>query len=149
MLILLYSDTNYVLNGFRAEFSVTDCPNNCSSNGICFDHQCMCDNNWGGADCSHRLCPDECGKVRNHGYCYQGKCVCSEGYSGYSCSLTNSDSVGNQWHWLSHTGGGMAPRAAHTAVYLEESDQLFVYGGYDLNRVLGRCIHIFSQVLLI
>lgn len=138
MLILLYSDTNYVLNGFRAEFSVTDCPNNCSSHGVCFAHQCVCENDWGGEDCSHRLCPDDCGKSEGHGHCIQGKCVCRDGYSGYSCSLHNNDSVGHKWHWLSHTGGGLAPRAAHTAIYLEETDALYVYGGYDLNKVLGK-----------
>lgn len=137
MLILLYSDTNYVLNGFRAEFSVTDCPNNCSGNGICFHHRCVCNENWGGKDCSQKLCPENCGRSHNRGYCYQGKCICNEAYSGYSCSLTNKDNEGNKWHWLSHTGGGMTPRAAHTAVYVEETDQLYVYGGYDLNRVLG------------
>lgn len=59
------------------------------------------------------------------------------GYSGYGCSLNNADPVGNKWHWLSHTGCGLIPRAAHTAVYVAEVDSLYVYGGYDLNRVLG------------
>lgn len=82
MLILLYSDTNYVLNGFRAEFSVTDCPNNCTSEkqGVCFNHKCVCTGDfWGGDDCSHELCPDNCGKNNGHGYCYLGKCVCEDG----------------------------------------------------------------------
>lgn len=55
MLVLLYSDTNYVLDGFRAEFFVTDCPNNCSRNGMCYRNQCFCDSDWGGLDCSRRL----------------------------------------------------------------------------------------------
>lgn len=79
MLILLYSDTNYVLNGFRAEFSVTDCPNNCSSHGECHNHRCFCENDWGGEDCSHRLCPDDCGRDKGHGNCEIGKCVCRDG----------------------------------------------------------------------
>lgn len=33
--------------------------------------------------------------------------------------------------------GGMTPRAAHTAIYLNETDALYVFGGYDLNSVLG------------
>ncbi|GLH01298.1 Laminin subunit alpha [Gryllus bimaculatus] len=138
MLILLYSDTNYVLDGFRAEFFVTDCPNNCSSHGIshgmCTDHFCVCDEGWGGKDCSRKLCPENCG----NGTCASGsKCVCEPGFSGQACTLHRSDTVGNKWHWLSHSETGLSPRAAHSAVYLSDSDSLFVFGGYDLNRVLG------------
>lgn len=32
---------------------------------------------------------------------------------------------------------GMTPRAAHSAVYIAETDALYVFGGYDLNKVLG------------
>lgn len=45
---------------------------------------------------------------------------------------------------MTHTGGGLTPRAAHTAVYVEEVDSLFVYGGYDLNRVLGELSNILT-----
>ncbi|XP_067001504.2 multiple epidermal growth factor-like domains protein 8 [Anabrus simplex] len=134
MLILLYSDTNYVLDGFQAEFVVTSCPNNCSSHGTCADHICVCDEGWGGKDCSRELCPEHCG----NGTCTAGnKCVCDPGYSGQACSLHRGDTVGNRWHWLSHSETGLTPRAAHSAVYLNELDSLFVFGGYDLNHVLG------------
>jgi hypothetical protein len=43
----------------------------------------------------------------------------------------------DRWHWLSHSDGGLSPRAAHTAVYHKETDSLFVFGGYNLNSVLG------------
>jgi hypothetical protein len=43
----------------------------------------------------------------------------------------------DRWHWLSHSDGGLTPRAAHTAVYHKETDSLFVFGGYNLNNVLG------------
>lgn len=33
--------------------------------------------------------------------------------------------------------GGLSPRAAHTAVYVKATDSLYVFGGYDLNNVLG------------
>lgn len=140
MLILLYSDTNYVLDGFRAEFSITDCPNNCSGNGVCFQdvrNKCVCNNDWGGFDCSQRLCPDECGVAQQQGRCQSGQCVCYKGFSGRSCSLPDRDVVGNKWHWLSHSEGGLSARAAHTAVYVKSTDSLYVFGGYDLNNVLG------------
>lgn len=136
MLILLYSDTNYVLDGFRAEFSITDCPNNCSNHGKCFRNNCTCDGDWGGFDCSKKLCPDNCGSREKRGWCDRGLCVCKEGYSGQSCSLNVRDSSGSKWHWLSHSEFGLTPRAAHTAVYVESTDSLYVFGGYNLNEIL-------------
>lgn len=96
MLILLYSDTNYVLGGFQAEFSVTDCIRNCTSHGKCIGNTCVCDENWGGDDCSLELCPDGCGAKYGRGKCQNGLCICSSGYSGQSCSLDVNDSVGNR-----------------------------------------------------
>lgn len=43
----------------------------------------------------------------------------------------------NRWHWLSHSEGGLRPRAAHTAIYIKETDSLYVFGGYDLNYILS------------
>lgn len=43
---------------------------------------------------------------------------------------------GNEFHWLADIHDGFFPRAAHSAVYLEETDALYVFGGYDLNRVM-------------
>lgn len=144
MLILLYSDTNYVLDGFRAEFSITDCPNNCSEHGLCFQNnktkntknRCFCRNNWDGLDCSKEGCPEKCGEPLR-GKCTHGQCVCNHGYSGQSCSLYDYDNVGNKWHWLSHSEGGLTARAAHTAVYVKTTDSLYVFGGYNLNKVLS------------
>lgn len=54
-----------------------------------------------------------------------------------SCSLDKKDLNGNKWHWLSHTKNGLLPRAAHTAVYINYTDSIYVFGGYDLNNVLS------------
>ncbi|XP_001814936.2 multiple epidermal growth factor-like domains protein 8 [Tribolium castaneum] len=145
MLVLLYSDTNYVLDGFRAEFSITDCPNNCSNHGLCYEHSCVCESDWGGYDCSKKLCPEHCGaKARpQRGHCEEGLCVCKPGFSGQACSLYQRDNVGNKWHWLSHSEGGLQPRAAHTAVYIESTDSLYVFGGYNLNQILSN-LEIYS-----
>lgn len=133
MLILLYSDTNYVLDGFHAEFSVSDCPNNCSAHGKCINNTCICESDWGGKSCSRLLCPNKCG---HGGVCSLTKCDCSTEYSGHSCSLHKTHPEGNRWHWLSHNEGGMTARAAHTAVYVNEVDSIFVFGGYNLNVIL-------------
>ncbi|XP_063223363.1 multiple epidermal growth factor-like domains protein 8 [Bacillus rossius redtenbacheri] len=139
MLILLYSDTNYVLDGFRAEYSVTDCPGNCThpSRGMCLLNVCVCEAEWGGPDCGVRACPGDCGAAHGRGKCLLGRCRCAPGYSGRACSLHRTNSPGNRWHWLSRSNSGLLPRAAHTAVYHNETDALYVFGGYDLNRVLG------------
>ncbi|XP_046398520.1 multiple epidermal growth factor-like domains protein 8 [Ischnura elegans] len=164
MLILLYSDTNYVLDGFQAEYSISDCPRNCSGHGTCVDKlkdwnfKCICgleDSSgitipYGGPDCSKRLCPENCGISEGHGICSYGsskaqqgkrhkeaKCICNKGYSGESCSLSKSDATGNRWHWLSRSRGPHV--AAHSSVYVEgKVDSLFVFGGFDLNQVSGQ-----------
>ncbi|XP_053675074.1 multiple epidermal growth factor-like domains protein 8 [Anopheles nili] len=135
MLILLYSDTNYVLEGFRAEFSVTNCPNNCSGNGRCIDHSCVCDSGWIGDDCSLEACHNYCGKSEQRGKCSNDRCECSKDYMGQSCGLHRSQPTPKEWHWLSNSKIGLPPRAAHTAVYYEPSDSLYVFGGYNLNEV--------------
>lgn len=94
MLILLYSDTNYVLDGFHAEFSVTDCPNNCTHHGKCINNTCFCENDWGGKDCSRALCPNNCSGA---GVCGLKRCECNSGYSGQSCSLHKTHPEGNRY----------------------------------------------------
>ena len=63
MTIVLFSDTNYVLEGFRADFSVTSCPHNCTEHGACGEehHVCECEKNWSGLDCSVPVCSENCG----------------------------------------------------------------------------------------
>lgn len=94
MLILLYSDTNYVLDGFHAEFSVTNCSNNCTNHGKCIDNTCFCENDWGGRDCSRALCPNNCSY---NGECGLKRCDCQNGYSGQSCSLHRTHPEGNKF----------------------------------------------------
>lgn len=76
MLILLYSDTNYVLEGFKAEFTVSNCPNNCTNRGKCVGHRCVCQGDWIGRDCSEHACPDGCGVVEGRGICSKDHCRC-------------------------------------------------------------------------
>lgn len=135
MLILLYSDTNYNLDGFRAIFSITNCVNNCSSRGLCLNHSCLCTGDWIGVDCSVQSC--NCGDKENRGFCDKNGCKCLNGFTGQSCSLHSSNFKPSQWHWLTNGSQSFTPRAAHSALYSEETDELYIFGGYDLNRVLG------------
>ncbi|XP_045596655.2 multiple epidermal growth factor-like domains protein 8 [Procambarus clarkii] len=148
MLILLYSDTNYALDGFEAEYSVTDCPLNCSSQGRCENHVCICDDLYTGDGCERQHCPENCGMIHNRGHCYKPLpnsrepkpapyCQCNEGYFGDGCSLGANDSEGGTWHWLWRGGPPLNDRTSHASVYLPHLDRLYVYGGYNLNHILG------------
>lgn len=68
-----------------------------------------------------------------------------QGYSGKSCSLHIDNNIGNEWHYLASAYSGLTPRAAHSAIYVRETDSLYVYGGHDLNNILGSlqvCKHL-------
>lgn len=78
MLILLYSDTNYVLEGFRASYYVSNCLNNCHNHGKCVGHKCVCHGEWVGPDCEDVACPDGCGERFRRGKCVKGMCKCNK-----------------------------------------------------------------------
>ncbi|KAF2351703.1 CUB domain, partial [Trinorchestia longiramus] len=175
MLVMLYSDTNYALEGFEAEFHITDCPLNCSSHGVCGDnHVCQCDDLHYGLGCELPRCPDNCHAQQGHGLCFHPPilalgsspdpfCVCEAGYFGESCSLGYSlssssqesqssagarlvarpyvDKVGDKWHWLSSEsrvpGQAFTPRTSHGIAHIPELEKVYIFGGYDLNSVLG------------
>ena len=142
MLIYFYSDRNYVLHGFYARYSVTDCPYNCSGNGACdaVRHSCRCKADMSGPACDVPRCPNMCAP---HGHCDTDneKCVCDEGHVGYDCSLAvNSTKSGNTWHTVSPTGTGFKPRTGHVGAFLEEYNSLYLFGGYTLNEVLDELI---------
>lgn len=136
MLILLYSDSNYVLDGFTSDFFITNCLRNCSDlNGVCLNHSCLCTGNWIGEDCSVRAC--DCGQEDDRGHCENDRCICHNGFSGQTCSLRKHNPEPSQWHFISNSTMSFTKRAAHSAVYDEKSDSVFLFGGYDLNNVLG------------
>lgn len=116
MLIVLYSDTNYVLNGFRAEYFISNwyvqyrwnniyrkrfierpfvfnflsnSPNNCSGKdrGKCVQHTCVCIGDWISADCSVHACPDNCGVDEGRGVCMKEHCRCKNVSSKHSKTL--------------------------------------------------------------
>lgn len=151
MLLLLYSDTNYVLKGFVAEYSVSPCPSNCSNHGNCVHGSCVCDLSWAGPDCATEICPDGCHDERGQGNCTfpcMGSacashdnphfCRCSPGFAGFSCSLPeNPSDAAAGWHLLSRNDPLFQARAGHAGVYLPFTDQLFVFGGRAFGSVLG------------
>lgn len=78
MLILMYSDTNYVLDGFRASYFISNCLNNCHNHGKCIGHECVCHGEWLRPDCEFEACPHKCGEHKGQGKCLKGVCHCSK-----------------------------------------------------------------------
>ncbi|XP_078380393.1 multiple epidermal growth factor-like domains protein 8 isoform X1 [Oculina patagonica] len=143
MLINLYSDYNYVLDGFVANYTIENCTQGCSGHGICKDGFCQCDNLWRGKACDLEACPTLCLEGQGQGHCNysQGHCVCNHGFIGESCSLsTLTDFKSNNWFTISSTSFIFSPRIAHSVVYIKKSDTLLAFGGYSLNTVFDNLL---------
>jgi len=69
MLVHFYSDTNYVLEGFKANYTIENCSRQCSGHGSCSKGYCTCDLHWRGKYCSLSLCPNNCDAASSHGSC--------------------------------------------------------------------------------
>lgn len=69
MLINLYSDFNYSLEGFVAYYTIENCTQGCSGQGICKDGFCQCDNLRRGKACDVEACPLHCLAGQRQGHC--------------------------------------------------------------------------------
>ena len=70
MLINLYSDTNYTLKGFVANYTIENCSKSCSGKGICVDGFCQCDKLlYRGKACDLDGCPSQCSTSQGRGQC--------------------------------------------------------------------------------
>ena len=139
MLIYLFSDRNYMLKGFKVRYVIQDCPLNCSGNGHCIDHVCICDTRFSGRACELELCPEECGA---HGICDNSdnvpRCRCNPGYTGYLCNISLNDAAGSEhWYTLAPEGTGFQARSAHAGAFLTPSNCLYIFGGFTLNNILN------------
>ena len=138
MLILFFSDLNYVLRGFRARYYARACPLDCSGHGDCLQSRCQCHTGWVGPACRNPAClVQDC---RGRGVCDpQSGCVCQAGFAGVDCGL-ELDSMRHfkpTWHRLPHTEADFAPRTGHTSTYLKSTDSIYFYGGIDLGAIRG------------
>ena len=133
MTVLFFSDKNYVMPGFRARYTATACPADCSGLGRCDSGVCRCPADRSGAYCQWPLCPDDCHAAAGQGDCGPRGCRCRPGFSGRDCSLAAAG-PGNRWHVLDE-----APhlaRTRHAAVFFPAARRYVVFGGYDLNSAL-------------
>ena len=148
MLVYLFSDRNYELSGFKAKYEIQDCPLNCSDHGHCINHECHCINGRVGQWCEREQCPENCG----HGECViatdnvTSACKCDVGYTGYTCNISLQDSEGSEyWYTLVPDGLSFESRSAHAGAFIPETDCLYIFGGFTLNKILGDlkkfCLH--------
>lgn len=134
MLIYLFSDRNYNLKGFIANYSIQDCPNLCYNRGKCVNHICVCDTGFTGEACESHICPDSC---HSHGQCDLNGCHCDKRYIGDSCNFTvDGDRYDNRWYNLSHSSQNFTARFGHSGSYIKNVNCIYVYGGFNLNHVL-------------
>lgn len=130
MLIYFFSDRNYMLRGFYAKYTVSECPFNCHSQGNCELGTCKCLEGFTGESCELSVCPNECSE---HGTCVDGRCQCHEGYAGYDCRLHLGGAT-SAWITVAPEGTGLKPRAGHAGVFVSSMNSLYVFGGNSLNK---------------
>lgn len=139
MLIYFFSDRNYVLNGFYAHYNITNCPFNCSGNGICNNETstCLCDQGYTGTSCDVELCPNLCGES-TRGICSMVSyvCQCNAGWFGYDCRLpVNRSTNESGWHPVLPSSATFSPRAGHAGAFIQSLNCLYVFGGNSLNEL--------------
>lgn len=62
ILVLFYSDTNYVLSGFNITVEGRRCADYCQ-HGSCSEARCICQPQWKGTFCDEPMCPNNCRSV--------------------------------------------------------------------------------------
>ena len=139
MLIFLYSDTNYVLEGFHARYTVQDpCGSKCSGHGRCTHNRCACDEGWAGLECDQVACPSNCTDPQGTCNAMSRRCICKDGWAGAACDKPTEN---NQWHSIVPSGvptyqqeRTFKPRMRHTAVYDQGRDAVYIFGGISFGQ---------------
>ena len=131
------------MGGFKALYSITDCPLNCTGHGVCVNHMCKCDNGYIGESCQREICPGSCGAPYGQGNCdiQLQKCVCNPGWTGYNCSVPLGQNVQRRlWSSVAPTGTEFTPRAGHTMTFLPSSNSIWIFGGFMFKNITDELV---------
>lgn len=153
LLILHYTENAYqTWPIFSIDYSITDCPLNCSNNGICVNNTCICDKFHTGIVCQFELCSNNCSNLGNcapspiNDTCLietKYFCNCKSNIIGQYCNIdlnqTEFNSIKSEKLFFNEQL--FSARASHASVYDPISDSIYIYGGrnYEL---------IYSDLLL-
>lgn len=126
MLLLLFSDPNYTLEGFKAEYFISLCPLNCSGAGECVqiqnEHICKCNNSRTGLACQEIVTTPSPSHPTN-----------ATSSSEHDKEIQLAPSATSRYLITANYKSPLA-RVAHCVVQLD--NLLYIFGGYDLNDVL-------------
>jgi len=149
MLILLYSDPNYVLEGFTAQYHVSPCPLNCSGRGECTKksndstlYECNCHEQSSGFACQNRfqtnnlilVSPNNANSTISDSEENSNKSSSSEASQEIFATSEEQD-ISDSPLLITAAWQSRFARVDHSAVKIGES--LWIYGGFDLNRILS------------
>ncbi|EDQ86704.1 uncharacterized protein MONBRDRAFT_38323 [Monosiga brevicollis MX1] len=128
MLLMFYSDTNYVLRGYDGIVQAVPCVDVCA-HGTCIDAQCRCAPGWTGPNCAKLACPSNCS---GHGSCSEphNRCVCEPGYAGDACEQPTTSGT---WWTISPTDPVFGMRQQMASCYTQSA--WYVFGGYSFDTV--------------
>ena len=140
MLIYFFTDRNYEIEGFTANYEIQNCPYNCHEHGQCIHNQCKCDTHFVGVDCEQEPCSD----CATTGFCLKKSdgtevCKCNAGYLGVDCEfkITGYSERYNDWYKVSDSTTNFSSRESHSMVFERSKQCLYVFGGFDLNNYLN------------
>ncbi|XP_069769169.1 multiple epidermal growth factor-like domains protein 8, partial [Narcine bancroftii] len=126
MLLHLFSDANYNLEGFNAPTTFRPLPHGVLGPGQVSAnwHVCLCAG-WGGPDCSVKDCSEHCGV---HGQCgTDGRCVCHSGFIGHSCHLSlNDNQSAGTWYNVSMSDPAFLGRTAAAGAFTQHHQLLLL-----------------------
>ncbi|XP_033100156.1 multiple epidermal growth factor-like domains protein 8 [Anneissia japonica] len=143
MLVVLYSDSNYVLEGFQATYHIQNCTLDCSDHGTCVDNTCTCNSGYVGEWCQAQGCPSSCNTPNGECNVFTKVCECAEGFVGEDCNFQTASNDGGATFYLlsSSIKNEFTGRTGHAGAFHKDSNSLWIFGGFDLYSALDSIVY--------
>ncbi|KAK0396587.1 hypothetical protein QR680_001776 [Steinernema hermaphroditum] len=138
-LVYFTSDLAHQMSGFNISYNQENCIRNCSGNGNCQNHKCICNPGYTGEACEHEVCStlDGAKACQNGGSCGRnGTCICKIYFHGERCQEDKGNAVLDE---LVTSGPAPEGVASHGAVLI--GDLIWIFGGTSFTRN-----HMFKRI---